>query len=453
MPQCPLENNELFGFWVTHLDDPWTLVVSDLCTVRNNVLASGPPNSNDSSSFGTPGRLPAAAQLVCENQTVGILFVAPRLGVASELWLERMLDGLAESVVSVAIFYGPDENSGGPWRYQHIADDKAWFPLRVLRRLGLIQNCPPKRTASDNLFRETLSPDVTSILVHYLTLATDYSEVWRRTSKPIFVHCHGFDITWDLRAEEDPRLRRHPDDYLNSVRSLPSNVTFIVNSSDSLKRLRAIDIPENRILVKYLGVEVPETLQTRTQSSTGIRILFLGRLVDFKAPDLAIQAFEMACSKGLEGEFTLAGDGPLRATCELLRARSQWRDRINILGAVDKETGHRLRMESDIFTAHSCTGSVTRQEEAFGVAFVEAMAAGLPVVTGRSGGLPEIIESGTHGILFNPGNVEEHAQGLLSLTNNPEMRERLGVAAKQRVRESFTLEREIRRLKEILRHD
>lgn len=364
-----------------------------------------------------------------------------------------MLDGLAEKVVSVAVFYGPETKSGNPWRYRRIADGTAWFPLRVLRRLGLIQHCAPKRTASENLLRETLSPDVTSVLVHYLTLATPYSEVWRRTPKPIFVHCHGYDITWDLRAEEDPGRRRHPDDYLDQVKSLPNNVTFVVNSLDSLRRLCAIGIPENRILVKYLGVEVPEALPTRNQSTTGIRILFLGRLVDSKAPDLALQAFEVACSKGLDGEFTLAGDGPLRTTCELQRARSQWKDRIKILGAVDEETGHRLRMESDIFTAHSCTGLVTRQKEAFGVAFIEAMAAGLPVVTGRSGGLPEIIKSGIHGILFEPGDVEAHAQGLLSLTNNPELRERLGLAARQRVRESFTLEREIRQLREILKHD
>ncbi|MCH8923254.1 MAG: glycosyltransferase, partial [Planctomycetes bacterium] len=71
-------------------------------------------------------------------------------------------------------------------------------------------------------------------------------------------------------------------------------------------------------------------------------------------------------------------------------------------------TGERLRAEADIFTAHNCTGPITRQEEAFGVSIVEAMAAGLPVVSGRSGSLPEIVEDRVDGILVEPGDREAH---------------------------------------------
>jgi len=117
---------------------------------------------------------------------------------------------------------------------------------------------------------------------------------------------------------------------------------------------------------------------------------------------------------------------------------------------VDADTGARLRREADIFTAHNCTGEVTNQEEAFGVSFAEASADGLPVVTGRSGGIPEIVEDGVTGILFEPGDVEAHAEALLMLASDPERRARMGEAAWRRARERFPLSNEGPGLRTIL---
>src|SRR5690606_33177261 len=121
-----------------------------------------------------------------------------------------------------------------------------------------------------------------------------------------------------------------------------------------------------------------------------VQILYLGRLVDCKGPDLTIQAFSLACEQGLRGKLTIAGDGPLLAECEQLRAVSPFAHCIQLLGSVDEPTAERLRTEADIFTAHNRKGPYTNQEEAFGVSFVEAMAAALPIVSGANGSLPEL---------------------------------------------------------------
>ena len=95
-----------------------------------------------------------------------------------------------------------------------------------------------------------------------------------------------------------------------------------------------------------------------------------------------VHAFDLACRRGLRGRLLIVGDGILRTTCELAKARSSFRDRIDLLGSLDASGVQRLLATADIFTAHNCTGPITRQEEAFGVSIVEAMGAGVPVVSG-----------------------------------------------------------------------
>jgi colanic acid/amylovoran biosynthesis glycosyltransferase len=181
-----------------------------------------------------------------------------------------------------------------------------------------------------------------------------------------------------------------------------------------------------------------------------MNILYLGRLVDCKGPELVIRAFEQACDRGMDAMLTIAGDGPLRLTCELLRARSPYAGRIEFLGEVDRAAGVQLREKADVFCAHNCLGPITLQEEAFGVAFVEAMAAGLPVVTGRNGSLPEIMEDGKQGILVEPGNVKAQAEAFLRLANDPALRQQMGRSGWERAGQLFSSQQEIARLREIL---
>jgi len=136
--------------------------------------------------------------------------------------------------------------------------------------------------------------------------------------------------------------------------------------------------------------------------------------------------------------------------CRAARAASAFRDRIELPGAVDAQQAARLRAQADIFTAHNQFGPVTRQEEAFGVSIVEAMADGIPVITGDSGSIGELMTDGEQGALIEPGDIEAHARAFEQLAAAPDSRARMGHNGWQRVRDHFSSEREARRLVEIL---
>jgi glycosyltransferase involved in cell wall biosynthesis len=225
--------------------------------------------------------------------------------------------------------------------------------------------------------------------------------------------------------------------------------TFIANSAFTARLLRNAGVAKERIVVKPLSTPSPTEAPLRPPTLC-TQFLFLGRLVDFKGPDLVLQAFFHACDRGLDARLVVAGDGPLRATCELLTARSPHKDRVRLLGVVGPDDGARLRRQSDVFVAHNCKGPITRQTECFGVAVIEAMADALPVLSGRSGALEETVVDGETGILVEPHDLDHHVDALLALGRDGLLRHRLGLGGWRRARDLYAPEVERQRLVDIV---
>lgn len=372
-----------------------------------------------------------------------LLFLIPQWPSASELWLHRMIEAVQGDTVGIATYFAPTQS----WRNEIPVYSLAPVVGRISQRLGapsLLRGFGNRRL--ERVIREL---DVSAVLCHYLPFALCFASTWERNTLPVFVHCHGYDVTWDLRVAGVPALRRFPTKYPRQVCELSTRAMLIANSQATRSKLEGVGVPSSRIRLKYLGVPVPDIPPTPRHDVDELQILFLGRLVDFKGPDLTIQAFDHACELGLRARLTLAGDGPLRSRCEQLKAASKFAKQIEILGAVDPQQAESLRQRADIFTAHNQTGPETNQEEALGVSVIEAMAAGLPVVTGRSGGVQETVLSGETGTLFTPGDVPEHAHALVELAS-PSLRHRMGSAGWRRAKDSFSLKQEAAVLRSIL---
>jgi len=374
-----------------------------------------------------------------------VLFLARDLDAPSHEWMRRMARGLGPDLAILAADRPAPVSAAKGLPVHVLPSPPLW--AQAFGAIGWLGYSPWNRLRGKAIEALIASHSIDCVLVHFLTTAVRYRDAWVRCGKPVVVHCHGYDVTWDHRRDNGRPM--HSRDYVDRVRGLPANVSFIANSLATKRRLTTIGIAEERIDVKYLGVAVPSRPRQH-ETRDECTVVYVGRLIDCKGPDLVIQAFEIACRQGLRGRLILAGDGPLRKTCRRLKTRSPCADRIELLGAVDAATVEKLLERADVFTAHNRLGPVTRQEEAFGVSIVEAMAQGLPIVSGRSGSLPEIVENGREGILVEPGDLQAHASALLRLAGSPELRNQMGRHGWERAQRMFALEREIQTLREIL---
>ena len=368
----------------------------------------------------------------------GVLLIAPGLSLPSTLWMRRQLDMISDNVSYLFTDVESAPEYGKKYNLVKIRTGIGKVSNRIFHYFNLLR-----------LFRAVHNKSVDIVFVHYATTAVVYKKVWLTTKKPVVVHCHGYDVTWKLKAPGSG-APCHGERYVSQVRSMPDNVTFIGNSNRTIQKLLDIGISHERIVLKYLGVDVPGSFPERSHNLEKLIVLYLGRLIDFKGPDIVIRAFEKACSMGFTGELIMAGDGPLRVTCELLVAHSPFKERIRLLGAVDSDKGRKLMAEADIFTAHNCIGPLTGQEEAFGVTTIEAMAAGVPIINTSSGSIPELIEDVVSGILVQPSDIDGHSKAFLRLQNDPGLRLSIAKNAWERVRAMFSKEQESSNLKNIL---
>lgn len=313
--------------------------------------------------------------------------------------------------------------------------DRAWRSL--FRSLGIDRNLSPRYPADETLQALLASKRIEfdSVLVEYADTAYNLHKSivsWLRNGKHVVIHLHGYDtVDTSFPTDYVPRLRQIAE--LGAV--------FVANSHFTASSLSSWQIPDGRLVVKHLGVEVPKTTHNH-HSDSAITILHLGRLVDFKAPHLTMKAFELACERGLKGNLIIAGEGELRKQCEILRENSPWKERIALLGAVDWSQAETLRRSADVFTLHSIVGETSGRIENLGVAVLEAMASGLPVVTCAMGGIKETVVDGETGIFFPPGDIDAQADAFLKLANNPEFRKELGMRGRDRVKANFSVERE-----------
>ena len=159
--------------------------------------------------------------------------------------------------------------------------------------------------------------------------------------------------------------------------------------------------------------------------------LYLGRLVYYKGLDYLLDALALVP----ELRLVVAGDGVLRESLHAHAERLGLQDRIYWTGALSEADVSAVYSGADFFVLPS-----THRTEAFGLVQVEAMAAGLPVVSARLGTGVEIVnEDGVSGIHVAPANASALADALHLLASDRACRDRLSAGALRRA-EDFTRE-------------
>ncbi len=191
-----------------------------------------------------------------------------------------------------------------------------------------------------------------------------------------------------------------------------------------------------RLAVVHPGVRLAEFDLTRAPS-TPPEVLVLGALVDWKRPDLALEAVALARASVPQLRLRLVG-APLGPGGEQLRARLRRRaSLIDLAGAVELVGG--VEDPPAELGRASCLLHCAPREP-FGLAVLEALAAGRPAVVPDAAGPREIVDPQC-GILYPPGDAAAAAAAIVSLVSAPERARTIGASGRERARTLFSAER------------
>jgi colanic acid/amylovoran biosynthesis glycosyltransferase len=170
------------------------------------------------------------------------------------------------------------------------------------------------------------------------------------------------------------------------------------------------------------------------------RLASVGRLVEKKGIDYAIGAVAALLGRGHNVDFRIAGDGPLRDEYQGLIKRLGVESRVMLLGAMDQPEIVRLLEDSDIFVGPSVTARNGDQDAPTNT-LKEAMALGMPVVTTRHGGIPELVEDGVSGFLLPERDIAAIAAAVEQLIAHPERWAEMGRAGRDTVEARYDNDR------------
>ena len=204
---------------------------------------------------------------------------------------------------------------------------------------------------------------------------------------------------------------------------------------------RELGAPPARTRVVYGGADPERYFPEPDAVRTGI--LFVGRLTPHKGIDRLIEALPMGARLRVVGSAGHDARPPERDYPLLLRRLAAARD-VEFLGPVpdrDLPVLYRRAQVLVIPSVHrTCYGREIAVSELLGLAALEAMASGTPVVCSDVGGLPEVVEDGVTGFVVAPGNVDELRERIEQVLDDGMLAARLGRNGRERVLEKFTWE-------------
>ena len=215
-----------------------------------------------------------------------------------------------------------------------------------------------------------------------------------------------------------------------------------------------LPLPEKAIHLLYYGVPQPVDLSTGQRRSmrrklgvpdgTVAAIGLVGRMEDKKGQHLLIEALHILRKQGLAAHATFIG--PVMDSDYSTRLHTQVTD-LGLQAMVTFYGSHDNPIE---FMAAFDIVVLATEMETFGLVLIEAMRSGVAVVGSNAGGVPEIIEDGVSGLLFEPGNAADLAAKLKRYCADIELRNKIAAAGKERADRLFSLERHYQDLNHLL---
>lgn len=205
----------------------------------------------------------------------------------------------------------------------------------------------------------------------------------------------------------------------------------------------------DKVHVIHMGVNLSESTCNANQDL--FTIACVGNMLPVKGHEFLLRALFILKGRNVNFRCLLFGDGPLRDKLE------QMANELN-LNSIVKFCG---RIAHDEILKLYSTGAVSvvilpsietkdGEKEGIPVALMEAMAAGVPVISTTTGGIPELLDNGA-GILVPPEDSEALANAIERLFKDPELRRELGIKGREKVVKEFAIDSVVRKMVELFK--
>ncbi len=363
--------------------------------------------------------------------------IPPIRGGAAELWIEktsRELERYRPVIFSPADPELPLKEYSGEVEYIRI-------PLRRFKRTlyGWFNAFPEDYEKQVAAFLKKIDPDI--IHIHNRPLLVSYFRK-RFPRKKIILHMHNL---YNYLG----RLERPSGPFINEADLFLGCSRFVVAAE---KNRLAVGTPNQEVLYngvdthdfRPLWVNPGETRKVRERHGLEGKkvVLYTGKIRESKGVGVLARAMEEVFQQEPDAVWVLGGgtgfgyrrENKKTDFSERLRKElAPWQDRVRFPGFIRPQEMPNIYLLGDVFVAPS------QLEEGLGLVFLEASAGGLPIISTRQGGIPEVVIHEKTGLLLDKkDDVSELTEKILGLLRAPEVRRRLGEEGRRYMEDHFS---------------
>jgi colanic acid/amylovoran biosynthesis glycosyltransferase len=253
--------------------------------------------------------------------------------------------------------------------------------------------------------------------------------------KPCVVSFHGADVA----HKQDIK------DYPAKLRRLFNAVPLVFARSQSLAdRLIHLGCPPEKLRINHTGIPLNEFpfVDRQPPPDGKWRVVQACRLIPKKGVATSLRAFAIFKRDNPQGEFFIAGKGPLQPELEMLAAGLGIYKDVHFVGFLSQPKLLELYASSHLFL-HPSETSPNQDQEGVPNSVLEAMATGLPVAGTRHGGIPEAVDHGRTGLLVPEEDHVALANAMQEITHAPGLLTDMGLRARAAVTDRFEQDTQI----------
>lgn len=361
-----------------------------------------------------------------------LAILSPRKKALTETFIQSHFDFLKAEIIH---FYGgeiPTHMDGYSLENRHSSVRK--LQLKISHRINRDTLNYSERLLFKALKRA--SPDV--ILIEYGNIAAACIKVLELLKIPFVVHFHGFDSSVYTVREK----------YKEAFLRVFERCEKVIAVSTKMKKdLRSMGAPEDKIAhICYGPYDFFSKIQPDYSSKN---LVAVGRFVDKKAPHLTILAFKKALESVPDATMTMMGSGTLFRVCSDVVVSLKLEKHVLLMGDVQPDEVAKQFSRAAAFVQHSRIAE-NGDSEGTPLSILESQLAGLPAIATSHAGISDVVEHESTGLLCAENDVDQMAANMVRVLEDQQLAERMGIAARKRIQEHFTMEIYIQKLQHIL---
>jgi colanic acid/amylovoran biosynthesis glycosyltransferase len=319
------------------------------------------------------------------------------------------------------------------------------FPYSPITHLGFAERFGFRYVGVAPSIDDTLKRSGARVILAHFGLngafALPFAE---RARLPLVVMFHGHDVggllacnRWALRYFRYQRLAPILFDY----------ASLLLCASEELQQaLAELGAPSHKLRLHHLGIDLERfPAPDRDERSAAPTVLMVGRLVEKKGMLYGLRAFHRVRARFADARLQIVGDGPLRVALEREAQKLGIGDAVQFSGSLPHARVLAAMRRASVMLTPSITTARGDRESGV-IVLKEAAATGLPAVATRHGGIPEIVEHERTGLLVPERSVDELAQALVRLLDDPQKCLELGRAGREKMFSQYDNRKQVARL-------